>query len=82
MNRGLCICGSCRGRGSAAVPGHIPGSISSTPWGPRLTSLDGTEGRSLPRAWQTPVKLLGGAAGAHRVLGHLWFCPLSVILGD
>lgn len=32
-------------------------------------------GRYLPRAWQPPVKLLGGATGAHWVLGQPWVLP-------
>lgn len=83
MNGGVCIRGSCLAEASllrqvtspapSAAPDPVTGGdlpIVLVPVG-----LEAMEGRYSPRAWQPPVKLLGGAAGAYWVLGHLWVFP-------
>lgn len=88
--QGVCICGSCLAKApllhqvTSPAPSTDPNPITGgTPrqslWAgwlsSAITSLAVKEGKYLPRVWQSPVKLLGGATGAHRVLGYLWVLP-------
>lgn len=90
MNRGVCIRRSRLAEASllcqvtspdrSVAPNPVTGGDPpDSPWpgclSPASTSLDAMRGRDLPRAWQPPVKLLGGATGAHCVWGHLWVLP-------